>query len=170
VILSNLARSRPIGDYAMFAELWLLLLITNAVIRIAPFRMFGLLLRRAARDAHDTLTGSNSSAWPPSLLRLFMAAVNRQPIATSCLSRSLALWLAGRWRGLDATLCFGFESESSEDRLAHAWLESGGCPVAPDIDGRPPYPMASPARSSTHSRDSSSPHSDADAHAAPPSA
>ena len=104
----------------------------------------GLLVKRAGyRRLHDALSRMVPVARAPAdplaeattISRLVSLAADRGPVAATCLSQSLALWLLLRRHGVEADICLGVRGGSVHPH-GHAWVEYQGRPLNEKVDVR----------------------------------
>lgn len=131
---------RPLRHYQFFAELWVCLTLWSVLLKWLPAAWWRPLVRRAC------VVPSTGNEWRDELGQVMGAAVRRQPMASNCLARSMALWSVGRLHGMRASVRFGLmptmhPDGTDPDTEAHAWLESDGQPVAAHIDGPTALPF-----------------------------
>lgn len=60
--------------------------------------------------------------------RMVSIGANRSPLPSTCLSRSLTLWLLLRLRRIDSEVCLGVRRDGGAFD-AHAWVELLGSPL-----------------------------------------
>lgn len=107
-------------------------LILLVIVRIAiPLRGVGATFRMASKVARlgRRSTRRNAEALPPEDLWLAVNRIaERFPLATTCVPRSIALWVMLRRRGIPAEMRIGV-SDGSAGFASHAWVEISGEPV-----------------------------------------
>jgi Transglutaminase-like superfamily len=106
---------------------WELLLLLKAAITVAAVRLALWLVPydkiRAYLKKPQPVSNHPQSA--ASVVRFVNAASRVIPLAT-CLTRAVAAELLLRRNGHDASLQIGVSKTTSNNLLAHAWVESGG--------------------------------------------
>jgi hypothetical protein len=66
---------------------------------------------------------------PAARIVQFVSGVSRRLPGANCLTSALAAETLLRWHGFDASLRIGVSKNSSQNLVAHAWVESGGMVV-----------------------------------------
>ena len=107
----------------LFAQLLLVMIVAELLVRMLPFRRFAPLVGRMRGDAPA----------PPALAarvrRLTLKAGDWLPWDAKCLVRSIAGRTVLGWRGYASELSLGLDIDGPA-LAAHAWLEAGGIVVS----------------------------------------
>ncbi len=112
-------------EQRVIAQAFILLPVIGLLVRAAGFRRLKDALTRLAPLAPilaDPLPEATM------ITRLVTAAASRNPVPSTCLSRSLTLWLLLRRHGVDADICLGIRGGTPQFE-GHAWVECLGWPL-----------------------------------------
>ena len=115
--------SLPKGERRLLREAGILLLLSNACIKVVAFRHIDRFLRERWNDRFESNLDHEEEI--ELVQRSVSRAANILPWRSLCLSRSIAEFIMLRRRGIPAVMVAGarFSGPSSLD--AHAWVNAG---------------------------------------------
>ncbi|MBA2506065.1 MAG: lasso peptide biosynthesis B2 protein [Thermoleophilaceae bacterium] len=113
----------------------ILLPASGLLLRLVGYRRLERMLARVVplREGHPDGDRARASATS----RMVAIGASRSPFPSTCLSRSLTLWLLLRAQRIESEVCLGVRRKGSA-LDAHAWVSHLGMPLndGPDVDER----------------------------------
>jgi hypothetical protein len=114
-------------DWLLLAQAWILLLVVEVGLRMAPFQRVQA-WAAGARRSTASLDPQQELAAIQRVQRMVDLAGRRHLYPMTCLRRALVLQRLLARRGISTELRFGAHKEAGE-LSAHAWLEHAGLPI-----------------------------------------
>jgi hypothetical protein len=113
---------RPINEYTLFLEAWLLLHASRLLILFFPFKKIaaslGVLNQESISEFSDLLIANN--------IKNSIERASRHALHSSkCYDQALAGKFMLKWRRLPSTIYFGLSKNDQSQLIAHAWLRFG---------------------------------------------
>jgi len=115
-------KKKPLHDYTLFAEAWILLAFARFMLLFVPFRMIAKLLGKAMYEPPEGY--GKDTAIQNRISEAIRRACSRSPWRTKCFEQAIAAKIMLKARSLPGTVYFGVNKKTPGKMEAHAWVKS----------------------------------------------